>query len=816
MNNKTLHMIGHAHIDPVWLWPWQEGYHEVKATFRSALDRMQEDDDFVFVASSAQFYEWIERSDPALFAEVRARVAEGRWRVVGGWWIEPDCNIPGGESFVRQALYGQRYFREKFGVLATTGFNPDSFGHNAMLPQLLAKAGLRRYVFLRPMPHEKGLPNRLFWWEAPDGSRVLAFRIMFEYLSWGKELDDHVRRCAEELKAPFDEGMCFYGVGNHGGGPTRENIASIHRLNADPAFPRLIFSDPDAFFASIEGRDLPIPVVRDELQHHASGCYAAHSGIKRWNREAENRLITAEKFATIAARVTGLPYPGEALARAWKSVLFNQFHDILAGTSLENAYDDARALYGEALAIADRAHNDAVQSLAWAIHIPPADGAKPLVVFNPHAWASRVAVEVEVRGLPEHYALLDDAGRPVATQEVQSWATARGQTRLCFVADLPPLGYRTYRIVPSQPGTATPDPGADLLASSTTLENRRLRLIIDPATGCIASLYDKDASVEVFQGQAARPVVIDDPSDTWSHNVFRFQDVVGQFVPQSVRLVESGPVRAVLRVVSTYERSTLMQDFMLYRDLDLVEVRVTVDWREQHKLLKLRFAVNQIFMRAVYEIPYGHIERENTGDEEPGQSWLDLSGSVQATGKTYGLSLLNDGKYSFDVNVRDIGLTVLRSPIYAHHIPAQPEPGRDYRYIDQGEQRFTYALLPHAGRWETAGTVRRAAELNQRPFALLASFHDGPLPPSAGYVMCEPESVLVSAVKQAEDGDALIIRAYETTGAAASATIRLPAWNRTITAPFGPCEIKTFRVPFDAALPVTETDLLELEDRPLA
>src|SRR5215213_5171883 len=212
MTKKTLHMIGNAHIDPVWLWQWQEGFHEVKATFRSALDRMKQYDDFIFVASSAAFYEWVEKSDPAMFAEIQQRVREGRWQVVGGWWIEPDCNIPSGESFVRHGLYGQRYFREKFGVMARVGFNVDSFGHAGTLPQILLKSGIPYYTFLRPMPHEKSMPSRLFWWEADDGSRVLTFRIPFEYLSWGKEIDDHVARCAAEIKAPYDEGMSFYGV----------------------------------------------------------------------------------------------------------------------------------------------------------------------------------------------------------------------------------------------------------------------------------------------------------------------------------------------------------------------------------------------------------------------------------------------------------------------------------------------------------------------------------------------------------------------------------------------------------------------------
>ncbi len=442
----------------------------------------------------------------------------------------------------------------------------------------------------------------------------------------------------------------------------------------------------------------------------------------------------------------------------------------------------------------------------WRINIPHEEDVRPLVVFNPHGWRIRVVVETQARGLPESFILVDDHGHPVPVQKIQSWATVEGHQRLCFVADVPPLGYRTYRIVPA---AAAPDSGAGVQVTRNALENRRFRLTLDLESGTIASLYDKQEDVEVFQGPAARAVVIDDPSDTWSHNVFRFQDAIGPFKVARIDLVERGPVRATLRVTSTWGNSTLVQDFSMAADLDAIEVRVMVDWHEQRKLLKLRFAVNEAFARATYEIPYGHIIRENTGDEEPGQSWLDLSGTLETTGAAYGLSLLNDGKYSFDVNGRDIGLTVLRSPIYAHHIPAQPEPGLSYSYIDQGAQHFSYTLLPHTGSWESGGTVRRAAELNQRPVILWATAHPGPLLLSDSYLEAAPENIVISAIKQAEDNDDLIVRAYETARIATDAEIRLPHWHRTIHATFGPCEIKSFRVPQDESLPVFETNLLE-------
>jgi alpha-mannosidase len=808
MKEKTVYMIGNAHIDPVWLWQWSEGFHEVRATFRSVLDRMKEYEEFVFVSSSAAYYEWVEKSDPAMFAEIRQRIAEGRWQVVGGWWVQPDCNLPGGESFARQALYAQHYFKEKFGVTAKVGYNVDSFGHHAMLPQLLKKSGLDYYVFLRPMPHEKGLPGRLFWWEADDGSRVLAFRIPFEYGTWGKDLEPHVRRCAAEIKAPFSQTMCFFGVGNHGGGPTRENLDSIRRMQADPDFPNLVISTPEQIFHSLETSQLPIPVVHDDLQHHASGCYAAHSGVKRWNRHAENLLLAAEKFSSIAERVTGQPYPAD-FAQAWKDVLFNQFHDILAGTSLEAAYEDARDLYGEANTIAGRALNVAIQSLAWQIRTPTEPGTTPIVVFNPHAWRSRVNVELEYTRLLETDGLVDDAGRPVALQKVQSQASANGRSRLSFVADLPPMGYRTYRVVPHAPAAQT----RGCLAGDDFLENDWLRLEIDRESGAIKRLLDKRLEGEAFAGPAALPVVIDDQSDTWSHNVFHFDQANGAFWVQRMRLVEHGPVKSALRVTSTYNASRLVQEFILYADLPQIDVRVSLDWHEQFKALKLRFPMNLTHMVSTTEIPYGHIVRFANGEEEPGQSWIDLSGMSRDGGAPYGMSLLNDSKYSYDVNIRDIGMTILRSPIYAHHMPLVPDPEGDYTFVDQGPQHFRYTLLPHLGSWEKAGAVQRAAELNQPPIPLLETYHpEGKLPLSDSFLSVESDHVQASALKKAEDGQGWVLRLVETSGEAGRVRLCLNAWQRSWEVDFVPSEIKTFYIPADPDLPVHETNLLEWTD----
>jgi alpha-mannosidase len=375
-------MIGHGHIDAAWLWPWWEGMQEVWSTFRSALDRMEEHPEVCFVASSAAYYEWIERLDPGMLDEIRRRVEEGRWELVGGWWIEPDCNIPGGEALVRQALHGQRYFLSRFGRAATIGFNVDSFGHPGSFPQLLRGAGLRRYVFLRPGPHEQELPGRVFHWESADGSSVLAFRVCNSYNSGPDDIEEELAQNRAEIRPPHRGMACFFGIGNHGGGPTRANLGAIDQLRHRWPDTSVEYGTLERFFEEAEGEG-PRPAHRGELQHHASGCYAAHSGIKRWNRRAEQMLLAAERAQVLASRLNAAR-PAD-LGGAWRALLFNQFHDILAGTSLASVYDSARDGMGEAAAIAERELWASLQAVAARIDIPAVEGSTRSSSSNPTA-----------------------------------------------------------------------------------------------------------------------------------------------------------------------------------------------------------------------------------------------------------------------------------------------------------------------------------------------------------------------------------------------------------------------------------------------
>jgi alpha-mannosidase len=455
--------------------------------------------------------------------------------------------------------------------------------------------------------------------------------------------------------------------------------------------------------------------------------------------------------------------------------------------------------------------NSALQAISSQIDTRGSGSAQPIVLFNPHAWASQVPAEVELERLADAERLLDDAGSVVAHQVIRPLAATEGRQRIAFVAQLPPLGYRCYEVVPAHLAPRASLSRASLRASETMIETDRWRLEIDPLTGTIAALVDRRAGREVFAGRAARPEVAADPSDTWSHGLTHYSRGRECFFAERVRLAENGPLRGVIRAdcIRVEDGSRLVQEYLVYRDIDRIDVRVTVDWRGKFEILKLRFPVAVDDPRATWEIPYGFLERPADGAEQPGQRWLDVTGSTDPNGESYGLSVLNDGKYSSDVSGAEIGLTVLRSPIYAHHDPIVPDPDGLHRFTDQGIQSFTYALLPHAGDWRTAATVRHAAELNAPPMVVLEATHAGPLPRAAVFVAVDPPNVIVEVVKHAEDGDDLVVRAYETIGAAVTARIELPRWGRAIDARFRPGEIKTFRVPRDLAAAVEETDLLE-------
>jgi alpha-mannosidase len=808
----TIHMVGNAHIDPVWLWPMAEGRAEVLATYRTAIMLLKEFDSYIFTSGGSVTYQWVEEDDPQLFAAIQKAVADGRWALVNGWWLQPDCNIPCGESFARHSLYGQRYLDLAFGKRATVGYNVDSFGHAGTLPQLLKLSGLDYYVFFRPGPHEMTLPGSPYWWEAPGGSRVLACRPPLHYPS---SADTNMLLRIQEAAALAPKGqsviMCFYGVGNHGGGPTRRNVSQVQEVEQlDPSL-HPIFSSPERYFEQIKTLGKDWPVVAGELQHHARGCYAALSRVKRENRFAEHALMAAERVSSIAHIVSNQADVQPLLTKAWQGVLFNQFHDIMAGTSIREAYEDVWHMYAQAQQTCQQVTDSAKAVLLKSLEIH--DNGQPLVVWNMLPWKRRQTVQFTVQLGGWHYDWRRFPGQPQITDESGNTVPAQllevefdhnsYVTHIEAQVSVPALGARVlYLHLPDVDlPTQTPD-----IPAVTGMENEYWRLTFDSTTGWLTSLYDLKHQLEILSSPAGVPIVIDDPSDTWSHDIKAFRSECGRFTADTPPvLVYQGATRQTVRVHSVWGNSTIVQEYTLRPGQKEIEVDLSVDWHEQLKMLKLAFPVAISDSLVTASAPYGHVTRSANGEEEPCQAWVDISGESPVG--QIGLCIVNDSKYGYDALENEMRLSILRSPIYAFHDPRKILPGVSYHYIDQGKQTVRYLLLPHKGDWRQTNPARRSFELQEPLQAQLMQSQTGQ-DQDLSFLEILPDNVVLSVVKLAENNGQLLVRGYETFGRPAHVVITSRKMNRAWSADISPHEIWTLTLPLDGSL-ATKLNILE-------
>ena len=801
LKQRHVTLLGHAHLDMAWLWEVPETYEAAERTFRSVLALRREFPDLTFCHTSPALYAWFARERPPLWAEIRAAIASGCWEPLGGMWVEPDANLPNGESCVRQLLYGQRFTRDQFGAYTRVAWLTDTFGFQWQLPQLLKLAGIDYFVTQKLHWNDTTeFPHGVFWWQAPEGTRVLA---LMSPPNLAGVMDTNPQTLTDytvkwEQQTGLQASFWLPGVGDHGGGPTRDMLQVQARWQQSPFFPRLQFGTATQFLdhlAALAGspaaalapnpspggrgasKSLPgsqgekepgdagsqFPVWNDELYVELHrGCYTAHADQKYFNRRAEGLLYEAELWASLASMTqpeqAGFTYPGADLEAAWKRVLFNQFHDILPGTSIPGVFATANQDWRVAIARAEAIRHQALAALSAQIDPgpPPVDLAQPWVLFNSLNWPRAAVVEIPVA--PGSWRAWSSQGQPLLCQ-----LTAAG-TLLVSVTDIPALGYALVWLQPMAPADTEGREPAVGSRGAWVLENEQVRGTIDKSTGQLTSLWDKEAQREVLSGPGNELQFFRDQGqywDAWNLDPAYEQHPLPGAVVTEITWLERGPVRSRLRVTSQFQASTFQQEYSLVAGSRVLMMATTVNWQEQHVVVKAAFPCALEADVATYEIPCGAIARttkpttpqDQAKWEVCGQRWADLT----ANQGDYGVSLLNDSKYGYDHQPGRLRLTLLRAPQWPH-----PD-------CDRGRHQFTYALYPHPGSWQAAQTPRRAAELNLpvQVWALSGAKANlsRRLPAQTSLLTLDNETAMLMALKQSEVApDCYILRFYEATG----------------------------------------------------
>ena len=771
----TLFFDANAHIDAAWLWREKETIEVCKNTFSSVLTMMQQRPDFTYTQSSAAYYSWMERLYPDLYSKIQQRVRDGRWEVIGGMWVEPDCNLPGGESWVRHLLYAKRYFKQKLGIDVKIGWNPDSFGYNGNMPLFYRQAGIDAFITQKIGWNETNVfPYRLFWWESPDGSRILSY-FPFDYVN---TVDDPFRLVDWLRQFDANTGvrkmMVLFGVGDHGGGPSLQMLERIDHLKSLDVYPSIEYGTASQYIGWLKRQDLAkLPTWKDELylEYH-QGTFTTQAKMKAYNRKCEVLLTNVEKFSAFASLYGG-PYKRTDIEDAWRKVLFNQFHDILPGSGIREVYIDAAEEHREAQSIGEFELKNSLKYLAQSVNTSKIRKGIPLVVFNPLSWDRSDLVKVDLpEGDLHDYAVFDTSGKEVPSQIL---SVDRHSRMSIFIAEgIPSLGYACYELRRTKPAVSD----TELRVSSHDLENSSFRISIDRSSGWVTSITDKRNGKEILSGPGNELQLLQDVPSAWdAWNI----GLTGVTYPSQFRhaeVVESGPVRVILRLYRDYLKPGVKKDFptedfpttfftqdiVLYRGIDRIDFVTGVDWWEEKTMLKVAFPLTVSDTTATYEIPYGTIQRstrmqnswERAKTEVPAQRWADVSAG------DYGVSLLNNSKYGYDIKGNVIRLSLLRSPKW-------PDPT-----ADRGKHMIEYALFPHAGGWRKAKTVQRGNEYNNPLLAVLTDSHPGKLPPSNSFARLTPSNLVLTTIKKAEDGDSWVIQWYDCAGQDSRAVLELP------------------------------------------
>lgn len=729
--NGELVLTGHAHIDLAWLWPYRETRRKMRRTFNTALSLMERSEDFRFNQSTAHYYAQMEEEDPELLQRIKQKVAEGKWETVGGMWVEPDTNMPTGESLVRQVLYGQRYFEKTFGARHTVCWLPDCFGFSGAMPQILRQGGIDSFFTIKVNWSETNhIPSDLFWWKGLDGSQVLThtFDNPMQGYNGFVQPDCYLPTWKNfRGKAQHNASLLAVGYGDGGGGVTPEMVEREVQLRDFPAIPQARWGTVKGFYEqahrSALAKKLPVWDGEIYLELHRA-TLTTQSGVKRKHRQAERALITAETLASLA-HMLGAEKP-KSLEADWRVVLKNEFHDILPGSSIREVYKDAEQELG---GVIDHAKAEQAKALrALSANLPKGGVADALIVVNPSL-----------------------APRPVS-------ATLADGTVLSAADIVAPLSVAVF-------DRQALKPAGGLKAGSDRLENDHLSVVIG-SDGAVASLIHKASGREAVDGSANQLWVYpaDKPRnwDAWDVDADYAEKGVRLEAPESISLVESGLHRAAIRVVHRYRNSSVTQTYVLTANSKRLDIETTIDWHDRRTLLRTVNPVDVQTRKATFECAFGIVERATHTNTSWEQAMFEAAAHrfVDLSEPGFGVALLNNAKYGHSARGNVIGMSLVRGPIY-------PDP-----LADEGEQSFTYALMPHEGAWHEGGVLDEALDLNQ---PLVTAEAKGLS--AGGFAPLEVAGtpVAFSGLKPAEEGEGLILRLYEPAGRRGRLSLGLPS-----------------------------------------
>ena len=826
MAKQQLHLLCNAHLDPVWLWQWQEGAAEAISTFRTAVEICEENKGFIFNHNEVVPYQWVEEYDPPLFKRIQKQVSLGRWHIMGGWYLQPDCNMPSGESFVRQILLGKSYFKDRFGKEPNTAINFDPFGHSKGLVQILAKSGYDSYLFGRPRKHELKLPAEQFKWVGFDGSEIMACRFEFPYCSGLGKAREKIEACIKE-NPDANLLLSLWGVGNHGGGPSKKDISDINSLMESESDINIKHSTPEAYFKALKKTQDKMPSFDKDLNPWAVGCYTSQIRIKQKQRQLENDLYVLEKIASCAAINKLMVYPSQEIHEAMCDLMTSQFHDTLPGSSIEPVEEKSLETLGHGLEIASRLKARAFFALASG-QKKAKTGEIPIMVYNPHPYEIEAVVECEFN-LADH--LL--AGEFMGVQVYSGTAKIPSQVehelsniyedwrkRVIFKAKLAPSQMNRFDCKLQLEEQKKPE--LKIKSNKIVFKTKDIEVRINSETGFIDKYSVK--GIDCLGREAFKPLLVGDNADPWGMIEDSFPEILDSFKLMSpkaaanfsgysdkkqpaIRMIEDGDVRSVIEAVFSCRESSICMRYKLPKKGSEVEVELIVHWNEKDKMLKLSVPVFAKENKYVGQVAYGTQELPSDGGEAVSQKW---SAAVSRKNNV-AVTLTNDGVYGSSFVDNQMRPTLLRSPGYSAH-PTEDEyidihQGRYMPRSDQGVRKFKF--------WLNAGKVTdRLKKIDRESLAKNEEVIPLSFFPLGGGVKPKPlavlddDAVVMTAYKKAQKGSQYIIRLFEPTGKKRSVQLSLPVISKKKKINLAKFEIKTYKVDI-AKRKLVEVDLME-------